>query len=278
MSSFKQADIDDIQLSYSVYHYHLIYIVTIKSGSHCEAYFINANTGSTEQAIKAPTERLKEEVDREIKSVGDPASPEMNDTSETSSAIQPFEYSAYVEPTETIEAETRPSPTQKPTEAESDEYSSVPITMKELSFVVQEVPESAEQADYETLFEGQCFNNRNGEKQNTGTVAFLTTYAALQKYLSDNAYPYLDKDGNSPLKGIDKSYFNNHSIIAVSGVFSDASYYACLTDIKTIDSGVYLEASLSYGESKSGEFYCRALTLYGVDKYLITPTDHIIVY
>ena len=284
MSDFKQADIDSIQLSYSVYHGRLIYIVRVKCAEKSEAYFINAETGTTEQVIKTPTEKAEEAIEQEIRSSVEPSPPKSVDPTQASDSVKTVPTTANIErptdanSTDETKASIQSAPTQPQTEAESNTYSSLTITMKELSFVVQEVPDSAVLIEHKALFEGQCFNTRNGEKQNTGSVAVITTWSALQKYLSDNAYPYVDKDGNSPSAGIDRSFFKDHSIIAVSGVFSDASYYACLTDIRINGSDLYAEASLSYGESRSGEFYCRALTLYGIDKNLIQSTDNIIVY
>ena len=284
MSDFKQTDIDGIQLSYSVYHGRLIYIVRVKCAEKSEAYFINAETGTTEQVIKTPTEKAEEAIEQEIRSSVEPSPPKSVDLTQASDSVKTVPTTANIErptdanSTDETKASVQSASTQPQTEAESNTYSSLTITMKELSFVVQEVPDSAVLIEHKALFEGQCFNTRNGEKQNTGSVAVITTWSALQKYLSDNAYPYVDKDGNSPSAGIDRSFFKDHRIIAVSGVFSDASYYACLTDIRINGSDLYAEASLSYGESRSGEFYCRALTLYGIDKNLIQSTDNIIVY
>ena len=270
MSAFKKTDIDSIQLSYSVYHGRLIYVVRVKCGDRSEAYFINAATGTTEQALKMPSDKLQEAVDQEIKTSNEPLT---IDATESPQIQQPTEY--HTEPT--VPAPIVP-PTVSPTEAESADYGTFPITMKELSFVVQSVPETAEPVTFESLFGGQCFYTRNGEKQNAGIVAVISSYTALQKYLADHAYPYLDRNGRSPMDAIDKDYFNDHCILAVSGVFSDASYDVCITELKTDGSDLYLETSLSYGESRSGEYYCRALSLCGVEKDLISSIDQMIVY
>ena len=275
MSAFKKTDIDSIQLSYSVYHGRLIYVVRVKCGDRSEAYFINAETGVTEQALRTSAKGLDEAVEKEIKDSAQSAPAEPTDVP---TAPQQTQTPAATVPSDSGKAPTQPVPTEQPTEAESADYTAVPITMKELSFITQSVPESAAPINCESLFEGQCFYNRNGEKQNGGSVTVIATYAALQKFLSDNAYPYVGKDGGSPAALIGEDYFKDHSIIAVTGVFSDASYYAGITELRTADGAIYLEASLSYGESRSGEFYCRALSLYGVEKDLILSTDQMIVY
>ena len=270
MSSFDQAQIDDVHLSYSVYNGRLIYVVRFNSGDRSEAYFINAATGTTEQALKMPSDKLQEAVDQEIKTSNEPLT---IDVTETPQIQQQTEYQASpTGPAPTVQA------TVSPTEAESADYGTFPITMKELSFVVQSVPETAEPVTFESLFGGQCFYTRNGEKQNAGIVAVISSYTALQKYLADHAYPYLDRNGRSPMDAIDKDYFNDHCILAVSGVFSDASYDVCITELKTDGSDLYLETSLSYGESRSGEYYSRALSLYGVEKSLSITAQNLIIY
>ena len=273
LSAFAQADIDDVRLSYSVYHGHLIYVVRLTCGDRSEAYFIHAETGATEQALRTSSAQIDEIVGQEIR---DSADPEPAAPSDAPSAPPSTVYQA--QPTVPPTQAPTQAPTQPLTQPQSDLYTTAAITMRELSFVVQTVPESAGKADAETLFEGQCFHIRSGEKQNTGAVSLITTYAALQRYFADHAYPYADRDGMSPIGAVDEDYFRDHSIIAVAGVFSDASYYACLTDIRTDGSDAYLEVSLSYGESRSGEYYCRALSLYGVEKDLISSTDNISIY
>ena len=270
MSAFEEKEIDDVHLSYSVYNGRLIYVVRFNSGDRSEAYFINAADGTTEQALRTPSDQMQKAVEQEIKTSNDPAP---IDTTEPPQIQRPTEY--HTEPT--VPAPIVP-PTVSPTEAESADYGTFPITMKELSFVVQSVPETAEPVTFESLFGGQCFYTRNGEKQNAGIVAVISSYTALQKYLADHAYPYLDRNGRSPMDAIDKDYFNDHCILAVSGVFSDASYDVCITELKTDGSDLYLETSLSYGESRSGEYYCRALSLYGVEKSLSITAQNLIIY
>ena len=93
----------------------------------------------------------------------------------------------------------------------------------------------------------------------------------LGEFLSRNSYPYADSDGNGPDTAIDSSYFDDHCVVAIAGVFSDASYRAVVTDLCSDGTAMYIEASLSYGEPRGGRYYCRALSLYGIDKAIALP-------
>lgn len=252
LSSFKEAEVSDINIAYSAYRGRLIYLVRLSSGQSGEAYFINAATGATELAVKAPSAQMEAAVEREIRTV----------EPERSSPTLTYPSSQTNTESHTVQTEApAPSATERPAQLRT-----IDVSMTQLSFVTITPPGSAEQTDLDELFTGQCFYPRAGEEQNQGSVTVISSADELRDYLRRNAYSYSDPEGNAPDHDIDESYFADHSVIAISGVFTDASYYALLTDIRSDGERLYLEASLGYGEAHSGEYYCRALSLYGVDR------------
>ncbi len=305
LSGFKETELSDISVAYSIYHGRLIYLVRLNAGENSEAYFINAITGATEQAIKAPTEDIDTAVEEAIHSpsIQTPTekptyaaeaptasvitqSPTVPATEPTADANQPpYEdrTNAPQDPLPTAIPDVCPTttpliPTQAPTTAESAEYLSISITLKELSFVVLSPPQSAAAVGYQTLFEGQYIETRKGDKNNCGEVAVITNFSQLQAFLKKHSYAYTDKNGNTFKNDITKDFFKNRYILVSACTVSDASYYTTVTKLSTDGGMLYMENSLCYGTAHSGEFYCRTLSLYAVDRSEACPELPITVY
>lgn len=301
LSGFKENELSDMSVAYSIYHGKLIYLVRLNAGENSEAYFINALTGATEQAIKAPAKEIDKAVEEAIQTP-----PAQNPTEKsTYSAVVPTSAPVTQLPTvpmtETSTDEDRPpiddptdepqspdstdnipttapiTPTQTPTTAESADYRSISITLKELSFVVLSPPENASAVSYQTLFEGQYFEPRKGEKINGGEVAVITNYSQLQAFLKKHPYAYTDKNGSTLKNTYTAEYFKTHYILVSACTVSDASYYTTVTELSSDGGMTYMENSLSYGPAHSGEFYCHTLSLYGVSRSAGIP-ESITVY
>ena len=304
LSGFNEYELSDISVAYSVYHGKLIYLVRLNAGETSEAYFINALTGATEQAIKAPAKDIDKAVDEAIQTppVQSPTEkPTYSEIVATSAPITqsptvpvtekptdsdqpPFEDPTnapeYTEPTEKPHNDPTTAPivpTQAPTSAESAEYLNISITLKELSFVVLSPPESAAAIGYQTLFEGQYIETHKGDKINRGEVAVITNYSQLQAFLKKHPYTYTDKNGSTMKNTYTAEYFKTHYILVSACNVSDASYYTTVTELSADGGLFYMENSLSYGPAHSGEFYCHTLSLYGVSRSAGIP-ENLTVY
>lgn len=293
LSGFRENELSDISVTYSVYHGRLIYLVRLNAGENSEAYFINAISGATEQAVKASAE----EIDRVVKEAIGKPSPAQQPTQEPTYAAvtpstAPFTEMTVIpdeahtdnkppvdEPTE-AQATERPedTPTTSPqtqaaTAAESATYKTVPVTLKELSFVVASPPDSAKEIGYQTLFEGQYLEDRRGERINVGEMAVIANSSQLKAFLGEHDYAYTDKNGHTLSDRYDSDYFKTHYILASACTVSDASYYTTVTRLSADGGNLYTENSLSYGAARSGDFYCRTLSLYGVSRSAGIPQN-----
>lgn len=185
MEKTSLASMEDISVSYSVYHRKLIYLVTLHSGDSAEAYFINARNGEPEHTITAGITELSRAVQNEIKSGNTPSS--QNEEPESNNSYTPQQtVSEVTDDEQDITAETS-SPAQSvpqaPTEPEeSADYAETAISMMELSFVTMTPPSSAKEVSYNTLFEGQFIEDRTGEKKNGGSITLITNYSQLTAY------------------------------------------------------------------------------------------------
>ena len=305
LSGFRENELSDISVIYSVYHGKLIYLVRLNAGEISEAYFINAVTGATEQAIKTPAKDIDKAVEEAIDTP-----PVQNPTekptfaaavptvapitqaptifaavSPTQEDLPPSEEStntpAYTVPTAkpVNDPTTAPTiPTQAPTIAEPAEYPSIPITLMELSFVVLSPPESAAEIGYQTLFEGQYIEPRNGDKTNSGEVAVITNYTQLQAFLKKYPYAYTDQNDKTLSSTFNTEYFNTHYLLISACTVSDASYYTTVTKLSSDSGMIYMENSLRYGPAHSGEYCCRTLSLYSVSRNEASPDLSITVY
>jgi len=295
LSDLSESEMTDISISYTVYRSRLVYLVRLNAGDKSEAYFINAASGATEHTIKAPSDR----IDDELKTVVD--SPTESPThSESSAAAAPVyetlsasptdcaseptedihptaEHMQTEPPTATVSPTASP-PTQASTEPLSAEYISIPITLKELAFVTDIPPENAHDVHYQTLFEGQFIEPRDSERINCGEVAKITNSIQLKNFLADHNYIYTNKNGSALKSVFTEEYFKNKFIIASACTVSDASYYTTATHLTADDDKMFLENSLSYGTAHSGEYYCRMLSIYAVDRSLLSPDLKLTVY
>lgn len=304
LSGFKENELSDISAAYSVYHGKLIYLVRLNAGENSEAYFINAITGATEQAIKAPAKDIDKAVDEAIQTppVQDPTEkPTYSEIAPTSAPIMqsptvaatekptdgdqppyddPTNASRFTEPT--ADPHNNPTsapivPTQAPTTAESAEYLSISITLKELSFVVLSPPQSAAAVGYQALFEEHYIEARKGDKLNSGEVTVITDYSQLQAFLKKHLYAYTDQNGQTLKNTFGAEYFKTHFLLISACTVSDASYYTTVTELSADGGMFYMENSLRYGPAHSGEFYCRTLSLYGVSRSAGIP-ENLTVY
>ena len=269
LTSFTDDEIGDISVRHSAYHGSLVYLVRLSAGSRGEAYFINAVTGAAVHAVKAPTAQLDDAVAREMN--GDVTPPAV--TTAPQSTEEPS--TRYDSPTQPPTSAASAQPTQR---ADETPPVSAEISMKELSFVLTAPPDSAGEIAYTALFEGQCFDVRDDERQGGGTVSVITSLSGLSAFLADNDYQYVGAGGDRLDDSFDEEYFRSHSVIAVSCAFTDASYYAKLTALSADGGTLYAEMSIAYGESRSGEYCCRALSLYETDKSSVPSGAELIIY
>lgn len=298
LSGFRENELSDASVTYSVYHGRLIYLVRLNAGDNSEAYFINAISGATEEALKASAK----EIDRVVKEAINKPSPAQNPTQEPTDTVAapsaaPFTETATVadeaymdsrsplDPTmgEQASEEASDKPTTSPqtqaaTAAESADYKTVPVTLKELSFVVASPPDSAKEIGYQTLFEGQFLEDRRGEKINSGEMAVITDSGQLRAFLGEHNDAYTDKNGHTLTDRYDSDYFKTHFILASACTVSDASYYTTVTRLCSDGGMIYMENSLSYGAARSGEFYCHTLSLYGVSRSEASSALSLTVY
>ncbi len=293
ISGFGENEMSGIDISYSVYHGKLIYLVRLNAGQKSEAYFINAQTGSIEQAIKAPSAHIESLVREAIDTPAHPVEPTQavnptaspTDASITeATASPPFDAvtEAILPPAESYssEAETSSADADQPTEAlaGSADYTTVPITLKELNFVVTTPPDNAGKIEFQTLFEGQSFEERHDERNNTGEVAVITDYSQFQAFLKKHPHAFSDRTGSVLKTEITKDFFNTRYLFASACTISDASCYTTVTALSTDGEKIYMENSRSYGAARSGEFYCHTLSLYAVDRSAASPDSSLIVY
>ena len=257
LTSFSEDEIGDVSVRHSAYHGSLVYLVRLSSGGRGEAYFINASNGAAVHAVKAPSDQLDDAVAREL--TNDVTPPEVTSAQQTAE-----------EPSVQHDSPTQPptsaAPSQSAQRADDQPVVSAEISMKELSFVLMTPPDNADEIAYTPLFEGQCFDVRGDEKLSGGTVSVITSLSGMRGFLADNDYPYVGADGDRPDDIFDEEYFRSHTVIAVSCAFTDMSYRAKLTALSADSGKLYAEMSIAYGESRSGEYCCRALSLYETDK------------
>ncbi len=297
LSGFRENELSDMSAAYSIYHGKLIYLVRLNAGENSEVYFINALTGATEQAIKAPATDINKAVEEANQMPPKQEPTETPTYSEVVPTIMPVTQSPTVPVTEkkidsnqppfedptnapkftepTVAPNYNPTtapiiPTQAPTTAE---YPCISITLKELSFVVLSPPQSAVAVGYQTLFEGQYVDARKGDKINSGEVAVITDYNQFLAFLKKNPYAFTDKNGSPLMNTYTAEYFKTHFILASACTVSDASYYTTVTELSSDGGMIYMENSLSYGPAHSGVFYCHTLSLYGVSRSAGIPKN-----
>lgn len=294
LSNLTQEELVDLSVSYSIYHGRLIYLVRLNAGDTGEAYFINAVSGATEQAIKAPSDKIGQEIEKAIDrshTAADPttatqapvvvdATEAVDATSSTDSPnMPPLEEPTDNRPDDSSTIPTIPIiPTELPTTSYSDKYRSTPVTLTQLSFVTLSPPDTAAEVGYKTLFEGQYIEPRSGDKVNGGAVAVITDRGQLQQFFSDNHLRYTDKNGGSLTNDFTDEYFKTRYLIASTCTVSDASYYTTITDLKSDGDMIYMENSLTYGASKSGEYLCHTLSLYELNRSAASPDQQLTVY
>ena len=297
LSGIKEIELSDISVAYSIYHGKLIYLVRLNAGGNSEAYFINALTGATEQAIKAPAKDIDKAVEEAIQTPPKQEPTETPTYSEVVPTIMPVTQSPTVPVTEEKTDSAQPPledttnapefteptvapnydpttapiiPTQTPTTAE---YPCISITLKELSFVVLSPPQSAVAVGYQTHFEGQYIEPRKGDKINSGEVAVITDYNQFLAFLKKNPYAFTDNNGSPLTNTYTAEYFKTHFILASACTVSDASYYTTVTELSSVGGMIYMENSLSYGPAHNGIFYCHTLSLYGVSRSAGIPKN-----
>ena len=281
--------IDSLKVSYGVYKHSLVYRVRLRAGDRGEEYFFNASTGATEKLFRADSDKLDELVDsvmlkNSVSSVTDTHTEPPESGEAYSENPYETEYTVSTESRKEPALDKRVPATEAPreiqpvTEAESAEYESTEVSMMELGFVTAEPPDAAVAVGYGRLFEGQCFEPRTGAKKNKGSVTVITNHSQLATYLYENNYPYKDKSGDAFVDKYDYDYFRTHFLIAAACTFSDASYYNTVTDIKSNGSLLYIEDSISYGEPKSGEYYCNTLSIYEISVDEETSDYTLIIY
>ena len=287
LTSFSENELADASVSYGVYHGRLIYLVRLNAGGKSEVYFINALSGATEEAIKAPSAEIDRAVENALhtpsddptppKPTSDPTIPAatQNTTDTTDDDNPPYELHTE-SPTANAPEETN-APAQEPTTPESAAYSSVAITMKELIFVVDTPPDSARDVAYDVLFEGQAIEP-DGSAQSGGTVAVITDLTRWRAFIGANNAAYTDLSGASLSFSPDADYFKTHFIVASACSIPDASYCTTVTAFKTDGGALYMENSLTYGAAQSGSYACRTLSLYGVSRTDASPDCSLIVY
>ena len=293
-SSLREDELTDVSSAYSVYRGKLIYLIRLSAGDTVEAYFINAVSGATEEAVKAPAAQIDNAVEKLLDSGNgapsqtrptDTQSPDMPTQAQTevlpsiSEITPPFvedsePTSALPQSIETVVADN----TQAPTERQSDNAQSVGITLKELSFVTLSPPDDAVAVGYETLFEGQYIEARQGDRINTGTVTVITNRRQLQKLLGEHPYRYTDRNGDPLINSFTDDYFKTRYIIASACTFSDAGYYTTITDLRSDGDRLYMENSLTYGTAQSGENNCHTLSLYELNRSAASPDLNLSVY
>ncbi len=302
---------EDISVCYSVYQHKLIYLVELRSSDSAEAYFISADNGDLRVSLRSNIDKLSQAIHREISASNITASQDDRDTSSGSeqngsgysptepaesaetftsdiredptlredssdsvSASERSEETRASENTKTQSSETMPS---RPDDG-SSEYRSIPVSMLELSFITMTPPPSANSISYQTIFEGQYFENRTGEKKNEGKLCIITSPAQLRAFLSENNYAYLDREGETFRNTFSDYYFSAHSLIVSSCVFTDTSYYTSVTDLKSEEGSLFIEDTLAYGDVRNGVYYCRTLSVYEVAKEDISDEVEIVVY
>ncbi|MBQ6153344.1 MAG: hypothetical protein IJJ15_06325 [Ruminococcus sp.] len=265
LKSSSLSPVDSVEVRLSVYHRKLVYLVTLRSGDSAEVYFINATDGKNEHIIKTTANQAEKQTQDEVRSSNTPSP-------ESSTTPQPYANAQEPAPTAEETASTeQPITSLLPTEAVqnpaiSSEYTVIPITMRELSFNTMTPPSSAKAVNFNTLFEGQYIQDRSGDKKNEGSLCVITDLSQWDKFLSENNKAYADQDGYSCPNSFTESYFDSHSLLICVCMFSDASYYTTVSNIDTDMSALYIDDSLSYGDQKSGEYYCFTLSIYELDK------------
>lgn len=267
---------DSVTAELSVYHRQMIYLVTIKSEDRGEAHFIGAFNGAREHIVRASSEAISQSANREVKN----GSSSLPDRSDITDNISSLAQSAPVDSEE--EKEITPTPTEAPDdrqmESEEVDFAVIPVTMRELSFSAMQPPPSAREAAFGVLFEGHLFEERFGEKQIEAQVVVIQNLSQWNKFLSENNKEFLDRKGNAFENTVTAAYFEQHFLIISSCVFTDTSCYTTIPSIGTTDDAVYIENSLVYGEERSGEYYCRTLSVYGVDRKDVSPDKTMNVY
>ena len=299
LSEFRENELSDASVVYSVYHGRLIYLVRLNAGDNSEAYFINAITGATEEAVKASSKEIDKVVNEAIGKPSPVQDPTQypTDTVVAPSAA-PFTDAAPIDdeantdskpfvddPTTGVQATekfadqpTSSLHTQAATTAESADYKTIPVTLTELSFVVASPSDNAREIAYQTLFEGQFLEDRRGEKTNGGEMAVITNSSQLRAFLKEHDYRFTDHQGHTLNDRYDSDYFKTHFILASACTVSDASYYTTVTRLCSDGGMIYTENSLSYGAARSGEYFCHTLSLYGVSRSEASSALPITVY
>ncbi len=299
LSGFRENELSDASVVYSVYHGRLIYLVRLNAGDYSEAYFINAITGATEEAVKASAEEIDKVVNEAIGKPSPVQDPTQNPTDTVvAPSAAPFSQAATVndeantdskppvdDPTTGVQATEKAADqptsslqTQAATAAESADYKTIPLTLRELSFVVTSPPDNAREIEYQTLFEGQFLEDRRGEKTNCGEMAVISNSTQLRAFLDEHGYRFTDRQGHTLNDRYDSDYFKTHFILASACTVSDASYYTTVTRLCSDGGMIYTENSLSYGAAHSGEFDCHTLSLYGVNRSQASSALPITVY
>lgn len=286
MTSFGGDELGDASVSYGVYHGRLIYLVRLNAGGKSEVYFINALSGATEEAIKAPVSEIEHAVEKALRTdspdpkptipATDPVPPAVTQTPTDPEGDNP-PYAIHTEAPSVLSPEGTEAPDQQPTTAESEAYRSVAVSLKELSFVVDTPPETALPVGFDTLFEGQYIGPRT-DRQSGGTVAVITNLSQWQAFIGANSFDYTDQNGRALSFSPTADWFRTRYIIASACIVSDASYCTTVTALRAEGDHLYMENSFSYGKAQSGEFTCRTLSLYGVSRSDASPDSLLTVY
>lgn len=270
--------VDSVEAQLCVYHRRLAYLVTLRSGENAEMYFISATDGINEHTIRTTAAQAPQMAQDAVRSsnITSQENPPASSSPAVHQDIVPD--STQEENIITPSPAVSPLPTETATEpAESEEYTEVILTMRELSFTTMTPPSSADSVSYRTLFEGQVIENRSDGKKNEGVICVITNLSQWNKFLSENNKMYTDQSGNA-CRGFSKDYFDTHSLLVSACVFSDASYYTTVEGIDADGNALYIDDTLSYGEQRSGEFYCCTLSVYELDKESISSDMTLNVY
>lgn len=270
--------VDAVEAQLCVYHRRLAYLVTLRSGENAEVYFISATDGVNEHTIRTTAAQAPRLAQDAVRSSNTPSQESSSASSSPAVHQDMVPDSTQEENIITPSPTASPLPTEAATEpAESAEYSEIPLTMRELSFTTMTPPSSADSISYRTLFEGQVIENRSDTKKNEGVICVITNLSQWNKFLSENNKAYADQSGNA-CRGFSKDYFDTRSLLVSSCVFSDASYYTTVAGIKADGNTLYIDDTLTYGEQRSGEYYCYTLSVYELDKESISSDMTLNVY
>ena len=272
---FSAIDSSEVQLT--VYQRKLAYLITLRSGENAEVCFISASDGVNEHTIRTTAEKAPQAIDNAVKSSNEPSSQEISSPADYAIAKENPATESIKETVPDDQPASLPQ-TEPPQPAPSSDYTSIPLTMRELSFTTMTPPASAAGVAFDTVFEGQYIEERSGDKKNEGSLCVISNLNQWNKFLSKNNKQYLDENGNYYSDSFTKEYFDTHTLLVSACVFSDASYYTAISDIDMENDTLYIDDSLSYGDQKSGVYYCHTLSVYELDKSALSPDMTINVY